>query len=251
MRWVVRFKSNPQAQLRLFCFPYAGGSTLIFRRWAEALPASVEVCPVELPGRGSRLNETPFAHLMPLAQATVAALAPFLDRPFALFGHSLGATLAFEVARLLRDEQQRTPVHFIVSARRAPQIENPEPPIHDLPEAEFMDEVRSLNGTPQDVLEHPELMAMMLPLLRADFCVSETYVYQPGAPLDCPITVYGGLQDEHVLREHLEAWSEHTTKGFTLRMLKGDHFFINTEQPLLLHVLARDLHRIVSGLAVK
>ncbi|HEY0385456.1 MAG TPA: thioesterase domain-containing protein, partial [Pyrinomonadaceae bacterium] len=182
---------------------------------------------------------------------TAHALAPFLDKPFAFFGHSMGATLAFEVARLLRDEKRQMPVHLFVSARHAPQLPDPEPPIYDLPEAELKEELRNLNGTPPEVLEHPELMELMLPLFRADCRVSETHTYRPGSPLDCSITAYGGLQDQHVRREHLEPWREHTTGAFTLRMLAGDHFFIHTSHTLLLRTLSRDLYQIVASFALQ
>jgi medium-chain acyl-[acyl-carrier-protein] hydrolase len=161
----------------------------------------------------------------------------------------MGATLAFEVARLLRDEKRQMPVHLFVSARRAPHLSEREPPVHNLPEAEFIKELGRLNGTPPEVLEHPELMELMLPLLRADFCVSETYTYQPGLPLDCPVTVYGGLLDQHVSREQLEGWREHTTGPFALQMMMGDHFFINASQPLLLRALSVDFGRIESSLS--
>ena len=239
-------RPNPQASLRLFCFPYAGGRNLIFRGWQEGLPAAVEVCPVELPGRGRRLREPPFTKLTTLVEATAEAILPLLDKPFAFFGHSMGAMISFELARRLRREHAPTPVHLFVSGRRAPHIPDTDPPTYDLPEPEFLDELRRLNGTPQEVLEHAELIQLMMPLLRADFEVVQTYRYTPGPPLDCPITAFGGLHDVEVPREYLEAWRDYTAAGFTLRMMPGDHFFLHTAQRLLLQVLAQELQRLAS-----
>ncbi len=175
--WLRSPKPNPQASLRLFCFPYVGGGALIFRTWPNSLPATAEVCPVELPGRGTRLKETPFTRLLPLVQALAQALLPHLDKPFAFFGHSMGALISFELTRQLRRLYGLVPLHLFVSAHRAPQLPDPDPPIHTLPEAEFMEELRCLNGTPKEVLEQPELMELMLPILRADFALCETYIY--------------------------------------------------------------------------
>jgi medium-chain acyl-[acyl-carrier-protein] hydrolase len=244
-RWFAHVKPNPQASLRLFCFPYAGGSALIFRKWVDALPSFVEVCPVQLPGRGNRLDEEPISCPDALVRAVAEALAPHLDKPFALFGHSMGATISFELARLLRREGAVMPQHLFISGRRAPQVPDREPPLYNLPEQELRDELHKLGGTPVEVLEHPELMEVMLPLLRADLTVAETYVCTAEPPLDCPISVFGGLQDKDVTREDLLAWAEHTTGRFTLRMLAGDHFFLNTAQPLLLRTLSQELYQLL------
>lgn len=240
--WLVRPKLRAQAVLRLFCFPYAGGGALTFRSWAERMPLEVEVCAVELPGRGLRLRESLFTQMLPLAEAVAHEIGPYLDRPFAFFGHSMGAILAFEVARVLRRAGKLEPAHLSVSARAAPQVVEADLMTYDLPEPQFLGELQRLNGTPREVLEHPELMQMVLPLLRADFEIIQTYPYRDQAPLTCPISVYGGLQDKEVTLEDLEAWQPQTTGSFSLRFLPGDHFFINTAQPLLLHTLTRQLY---------
>ncbi len=239
--WIACPKPSPQALLRLFCFPYAGGGVSIFRAWSDGLPADVEVCPVQLPGRGTRLMEPPFTRLSPLIQALAQALFPLLDKPFAFFGHSLGALVSFELARQLRRQYAMQPVRLFISADRAPQIPNRDPAIHNLPEGEFLVELCRLNGTPRQVLEDEELRQIMLPLLRADFAVYETYGYSTEPPLNCPISVFGGLQDQRVNRGDLEAWREQTSISFSLRMFPGDHFFLNTTQPVLLRVLSQEL----------
>ncbi len=239
--WIACRKPNPQARLRLFCFPYAGAGTSIYRTWPAGLPADVEVCPVQFPGRGTRLMETPFAQLWPAVQALAQALAPLLDKPFAFFGHSLGALVGFELARQLRRESGVQPVRLFVSADRAPQIPHRGRPIHALPEGEFLDELRRLNGIPPKVLEDVELMQIMIPVLRADFAVYETYVYSTEPPLNCPISTFGGLQDDRVSRGDLEAWRDQTNLSFSLRMFPGDHFFLHTTQQLLLQLISLEL----------
>ncbi|HEV2800643.1 MAG TPA: alpha/beta fold hydrolase [Pyrinomonadaceae bacterium] len=243
--WVGRLAPNPQARLRLFCFPYAGGSAHAFRAWPEKLSRiGVEVCPVQLPGRGSRMSETPYTRLAPLVEAIAAGLRPLLDKPYAFFGHSMGALTAFELARLLRREgAPALPAHLFLSAASAAHLVEFERPTYDLPEAEFIEELRRLSGTPPEVLEHPELLSLLIPLLRADFAVCQTYEYAPEAPLNCPITAFGGLEDDEVPRARLEAWGEHTTAAFKLRLLPGDHFFMHSSQTLLLDTLAQELAR--------
>jgi len=234
-------KPNPQARLRLFCFPYAGAGASIFRTWSGGLPADVELCPVQYPGRGTRLTETPFTRLAPLVDALAQALRPLLDMPFAFFGHSLGALVGFELARQLRKQSGVQPVRLFVSADRAPQLPSRHRPIHALPVPDFMAELRRLNGTPSKVLEEAELMEIMLPILRADIAVHETYEYSIEPPLGCIISSFGGLEDHRVTRDELEAWRGQTSESFSLRMFAGDHFFVNAAQPLLLQVLSQEL----------
>ncbi len=237
--WIPFRKPDPDARLRLFCFPYAGAGALIFRTWSDGLPRDVELCPIQLPGRGTRLMERPFTQLSPLVEALGQALVPLLDKPFAFFGHSLGSLVGFELARWLRRQHGVHPVRLFVSAGRAPQIPHRGPPIHALPRKDFLAELRRLNGTPSELLDHQELMEIMLPLLRADFALYETYAYSTEPPLNCPISAFGGLQDHRVNDSDLEAWRSQTSDSFSLRMLPGDHFFLN--QPLLLQVVSQEL----------
>lgn len=218
-----------------------------FRSWSDSLPLTVEVCAIELPGRGSRLMEPPFTQLEPLIQELTRVLLPYLEKPFAFFGHSMGALVSFELARILRQEYDLSPVHLFVSGRRPPQVPDPDPPIHTLPEPEFIDELRRYNGTPEAVLENAELMQLLLPTLRADFAVIETYVYTPDPPLNFPITAFGGLEDWKASCDDLEAWREQTSADFSLQMFPGDHFFVHSAQPLLLQGLSRKLHQYCAG----
>jgi medium-chain acyl-[acyl-carrier-protein] hydrolase len=248
-RWFTCFKPNPQALLRLFCFPYAGGGTMIYRTWPKYLPDTVEVWAFQPPGRGNRLCEAPFTNLEALVEATVPALTPFLDKPFAFFGHSLGALVSFELAHKLRETPGTGPVHLFVSGRRAPQVADTDPIIYNLPEPEFIEELRKLNGTPDEALKDPELMELMIPLLRADFEICESYTYASKPPLECPLTAFGGLQDKGVTREQVEMWRDHTVRSFSVRMMRGDHFFLHSYESILLGALFRELCHIVSGLS--
>jgi medium-chain acyl-[acyl-carrier-protein] hydrolase len=186
--------------------------------------------------------EPPFTQLSSLIPALARGLFPLLDKPFALFGHSLGALVSFELARHLRGQYGLHPVRLVISASPAPQIAYRDQPMHTLPDGEFVVKLRGLNGTPKEVFEHEELMEIVLPFLRADFALYETYVYATDPPLTCPISAFGGLRDRNVSHRDLEAWRDQTTGSFSLRMFPGDHFFLNTTQPLL-QVLSQELHR--------
>src|SRR5215213_1036394 len=239
--WLAPFGASPRSRVRLFCFPYAGGAAHVFRQWPQRLPADVEVCAVQPPGRGSRMRERPFTSLTELVAAAARALRPFMDRPFAFYGHSMGAAVGYELARRLREEGQAGPSHLFVSGSRAPQLPDTHGATYDLPEPEFVEELRRLKGTPAEVLDNAELLQIMLPLLRADFAAIQTYRYAEGPPLVCPLTAVGGLEDEDVKPEHLAPWRELTTGEFSLHMLPGDHFFLHTARDMLLEIITRQL----------
>ncbi|MBE9016055.1 putative thioesterase [Chroococcidiopsis sp. CCALA 051] len=242
--WIARSQPNSQAKMRLFCLPYAGGGAMTYRRWADSLSPSVEVCAVELPGRGMRLREKPFTRLDALVEAIAIAIRPDLDKPLALFGHSMGAIVSFELARLLRRQYGIDPVYLFVSGRRAPQIPHPKPPTYNLPEPAFLAELRRLNGTPAAVLENTELLQLVLPTVRSDFEALETYRYQPEPPLDCAIAAFGGLSDAETNIQELEAWTEQTTAAFSLYMLPGDHFFLDSAQAQIVQCLTQHLQLV-------
>lgn len=246
--WVIRPRPNPKAALRMFCFPFAGGNAATYRAWPELLPPEVELCAVQLPGRGARLREQPFRQIEPLVAALLPALQPFLDRPFVLFGHSMGSLIAFELCRALRQLRRPGPLHLFVSGRFAPQLPDPDPPCYALPEPEFIQELRRLQGTPEEVLNNPDLLELVLPLLRADFELSETYRYLPGPPLGCPISAFGGAEDHEVSAAGLDAWREQTRSTFRARTLPGDHFFLVPRQAELLAAVSEDLAHLLRHL---
>jgi medium-chain acyl-[acyl-carrier-protein] hydrolase len=240
--WLSIPNPNRQKSHRLFCFPYAGGAAAIYREWGNKLPSSIEVCPIQLPGHGTRLREAPFKKIEPLVESMAEALLPYLEGSFAFFGHSMGAIISFELAHLLRREHKPMPEHLFLSGRPAPHLIQKEAVTYDLPEPEFIEELRRLKGTPREVLEHPELMSMISPVLRADFELCQTYKPSPRPPLECPFTVFGGLQDQDVTRAQLEGWRDYTSSSFILRMFPGDHFFLHNSAPLLLRMIAQELN---------
>ncbi len=240
--WVLRSRRQVQGRLRLFCLPYAGGAASAYRFWADGLSPDVEVCPVQLPGRGSRFREPPFRRLEDLVPALADGIDPLLDGPFSLFGHSMGALVAFELTRELRRRGARAPVLLAVSGHQAPQRPEHEPPFSHLPDAEFLEEVRRrYDGIPEEVLAEEELLQLLLPVLRADVQALENYAYSREAPLACPISCYGGEDDPHVSVADLEAWRDETSAAPTVRTFRGGHFFVESAQAEVLRALGQDL----------
>lgn len=245
-KWLLFPKPNPGASLRLFCFHYAGGSAQAFHAWSADLPPTVEIGMIQLPGRGQRLAEPKMTHLLPLSRIIAQALQQYIDKPFAFFGHSLGGLLCFEVTRSLRRENHLEPVHIFISATHAPHRRNRDESLSTMPKTALVKKLRELNGTPPEVLRNDELLDLLLPTIRADFELCETYEYHPEAPLDCPLTIYGGIEDHEVERERLAAWSEMTTGPSIIRMFPGGHFYISTSESIFLQTFARDLLRLCS-----
>lgn len=239
--WINIVRPNPHALLRLFCFSYAGGAASLYRTWQDILPAEVEVCALQLPGRENRLMEPLFTNLTPLIDDLASEIRPYLHKPFVFFGHSMGALVSFELTRKLRSIQAELPLHLFVSAFRAPQLPDPDTPIHALPYAEFIDELHRLNGTPRSVLENSEIMQIMEPILRADFSICETYIYQPEPPLHCPISVFGGLQDADISQAQLADWQHQTRRTCKVAMFEGDHFYLTDQRASLLQNISQQL----------
>lgn len=246
-RWFLTRAVDERAKLNLFCFPYAGGGAQVFYRWHRAFPPSsgIQLYPVQYPGRGARMRERPFTDCAPLVEALERVVVPLTEKPFAFFGHSMGAVVAFELARRLRARHGREPSHMFISGRQAPQLPSRERPTYDLPEQEFVAELRRLNGTPPEALEHPELMEMLLPIIRADFQLAETYVCTEGPRLDCPFSIFGGVGDEDVTREDLAGWCEQTNGPCSVTLFEGDHFFLQTAEESLLRAVGRTLSSYV------
>jgi surfactin synthase thioesterase subunit len=239
--WLLLRPGRPKALLRLFCLPYAGGGSSAYRDWQSGFPSEIEVCPVQLPGRENRFSEPPATSMPSLVRALAAGLRPFLDRPFALFGHSLGALVAFELCQELRSMGQPVANHLFASARRAPHLPDRRPPIHHLPDEAFVAELRRLNGTPEEVLGDSDLMELILPTLRADFTIAETYRWKQRPPLDCPITVFAGRDDPETTPAEVEGWRTHTRGALRVELLPGDHFFVYHSRSQLQAAILREL----------
>jgi len=235
--WFVRLRPDPGAAMRLYCFPYAGGSIPVFRSWLSELPGTVEMIIVQLPGRGTRILEKPYGNAADAVPDLVEALLADVDRPYAFFGHSLGALLCFEAARTLQQLGKALPQVVFASGRSAPQMPDPNAPIHRLPDPAFIQKLLEFDGTPKEVLENPDLLEIFLPVLRADFQMNETYQYYPGPKLGCDLMVFGGDQDKRVPLTHLHAWSALTNCDFSLKIFAGNHFFLHSEQKLLLKTI--------------
>jgi surfactin synthase thioesterase subunit len=242
-RCLTGLHSRSAPRLRLFCFPYAGGTPSVFRDWRDHLPADIEIVSVLLPGRGVRIHEEPYDAMGPAVREVADAIEAYADRPFAFFGHSMGALLAFEVAHALRARGRRVPLQLFVSACRAPHFHGTQT-THELPSSRLIAVVRELGSVTED-LGGSDLVRRRLPLLRADLSICERYELTPHPPLSCPITAFGATDDPIVSGDELEHWSEYTRASFVKRTFAGDHFFVHGERRTpLLRALRRELEHL-------
>lgn len=234
--WLLR---TPQAspQLRLICFAYAGGNARMYLPWQQELGPEIEICAVQLPGRGTRRDETPFTSLSELVPVLADILHPKDGVPYAFFGHSLGALIAFELARYFAGHGVRMPERLIVSAANAPARRNKPRGLHTMDDDALIAELKAFNGTPPAVMKYRELLLMALPMIRADFAMSETYRYQAGPLLDVPLTVFAGREDPLTSPAQIEAWAQETSAPCDVHWFGGDHFFINDEADAVLSLL--------------
>ncbi len=239
-RWIAA-EVDRAAAVRLFCLPHAGGGGSFFGPWDAALGPEINVCPVVLPGREGRITEPAFDRMPPLIDALVAELLPHTDQDFAIFGHSMGSAVAYELAARLERDHGRRPRCLLVSGRRAPQLPARRPPMYVLPENGFTERLRMLNGTPREVLDDEALLRLFLPTLRADFAVNETYVPVPGPPLSCPVSALTGSADPEVTVEEMAHWRSATTGDFSLRVFYGDHFYLKSRPGDVLEAIRQDL----------
>jgi len=224
--WFVSTCSRPEANVRLFCFPFAGGGSSVFSTWKGQLD-NVDIKAVQLPGRESRFRDTPISDFNVLMPLLIEAIEGYLDKPFVFFGHSLGGLIAFELARHLRDRSLALPEHLIISGKQALGVTPRRKPICNLPDEEFIIELEKYAGTPKEILASKELMQLLLPMLRADVTLFDLYKKRdPQPPLSCPITVLGADDDPFVATEDLPGWKSQTSSDFDLRILSGDHFLL-------------------------
>jgi surfactin synthase thioesterase subunit len=237
--WLIR-RPGPARRLRLFCLDCAGGNALSYLPWQEHLDPSVEICAIQLPGRGARLAEAPITSMRTLIQALAGAIAPRMDLPFAFFGHSLGALLAFELTRYCQLRYMTLPRRLFVSGCNAPRYRDPPRGLHRLPDEELILELDHYGGTPPELLQHRELMAMVLPAVRADFSLVDAYEYRSSLPLQVPITALAGRHDPHMTPEQALGWASETKGTFHIEWFEGDHFFVHSERDAVLRCIRRD-----------
>ena len=244
--WFQQLHVNPQAGIRLFCFPYAGGNPAIFREWCGALGGRAELFAMQLPGRGVRFAEAPLRSVGLIVHHLANAILPLMDRPCVFFGHSNGALICYELARELARRGEPGPEHVIVSAKRAPHLPRLGPVVFDLPDAQFIEVLRDYEGTPPEVLSDAELLACLLPAIRADFGLSDLYQHRAGFPLACDMTLFGSLNDRYVPFDDLLAWREQCKGRSATKVFDGGHFFLHqhaahliAEVALVLDAVAR------------
>lgn len=218
---------NSSAALQLFCFPFAGGGTATYRPWLKYLHRDIELITVQLPGRGSLLEHRPFDTMLDLVAELSAHIKGTIEKPYVFFGHSLGSKIAFELARELLRQHCPLPIHFFASGAGAPFKPRTAAMIHQLPDAEFIRRIGALNGTPEKILQNEELMRFMLPVLRADFKLIETYLGDRSCELPIPLSILGGEHDEAIARDDLLAWQEVFHTATDVKFFPGGHFFIN------------------------
>lgn len=237
--WLRSYHGAHVAPVRLVCLPHAGGSASYYLPVSRALTPHIEVLSVQYPGRQDRRAERPIGTLQELAADVYAQLRHSDERPVALFGHSMGASVAFEVARLMEADGAE-PAHLFVSGRRAPSAHRDER-VHLRGDADLVAEMRRLDGTPAGLLDDPDVRRMFLPVMRDDYRAAETYRYVPGPALHCPVTVLVGDRDPKVDLAEASAWRDHTTGRFAMRVYAGGHFYLNSHQAAVLDTIRSSL----------
>jgi medium-chain acyl-[acyl-carrier-protein] hydrolase len=243
-----RLRVNSAARIRLFCFPHAGGGASLFVRWPRAMSTDLEICPCQLPGHEDRIKEASFTEASALLDALTAELDGLLDRPFAFFGHSLGAHVAFQLAHRLGARGGPSPVHVFVSGSSAPGVRLPTG-VAALADTELLAHVvRWYGGIPPALLREPELVAAVLPAMRADFQLFDQMATAPAPPLDAPISAFGGLEDPTVSQLDLGLWASLTRSRFRLQMFEGDHFYLRGAEAPLLQNIAHDLEVVARSI---
>lgn len=238
--WIPR-RSGAQRQCRLYCFSYAGGSALTFSGWQDAVDPALEICAIQLPGRGERFHEAPHRHLGELVRTLAEVIASDSDLPFALFGHSLGGLLAFEVSRFQMAHGLALAQHVFVSGCSAPRYRSPSRGLHLLEDAALLEALAEYQGTPAELLAHRELMELVLPTIRADFSLVEDYLYAARAPLTMPVTVLAGRTDQFDSPQQVQGWAEETVAPCRIAWFDGDHFFINGQRRAVIDCIEQDL----------
>ncbi len=242
-KWFLRTSSKTSAKFRLFCLPYAGGDSSIYTPWVNQIPDFIELLPIQLPGRSIRIQEPAISSMTELVDQIYLSMLPLLDKPYMLLGHSLGGRVGFELLHKINKTNAPPPKHFIASGSKAPHLPRTNNITYNLPDEEFIEELRKLNGTPSEVINNRELMEFLLPMLKADFCISDNHVTKQKTLLDCSISVFHGEEDTLVSESDARAWQKHFSKPINFQVFSGGHFFINENSDDLLSSLKSILRR--------
>ena len=226
--WFLKSQSKTETKLRLFCFPYAGGSASVFSDWHKYLPDFVELCAIQAPGRGRRFTETPISCLKTKVALVHRELIQYTDIPYIFVGHSNGALLAYELARELQNSGNCNLAHIILSAKRPPHLPEIKPQMHDLPHSEFIRKLKEYDFTPDEILKNDELMELFSPMIRADFSLSETHQHQSKPLLDASASIFWGSRDSDVPFNDVIEWNQLISGNLDLVEFNDGHFFIDS-----------------------
>lgn len=239
-RWLP-FGTPDTGATRVFCFPHAGASAAAFAPWQRLADPAVTICPAQPPGRAERLREQPHRDVQSMVDDAVSSLRDQFTGRYALYGHSMGALVVFELARRLRELGLPQPAHVFVSGRPAPQLPEKRLQLRDLPTGQLVGELRRMGGTPDMLLRDPELLEAFLPMMRADFSVNEAYTYRDEAPLSVGLTALGGWSDPRATEPELRSWSAQTSSRFACHLFVGGHFFAEQHAGQVLELIRDEL----------
>jgi surfactin synthase thioesterase subunit len=230
-------------KINLLCLPYAGGSSVVYKKWGRYFDESINIIPVELAGRGKRLSENFYKDMESAIDDIYKISAPFIEEgEYALYGHSMGSTIAFELCQRIISENKRQPVHLFVSGRYPPDVSKKSKCLSKLPDKEFMDEILRLGGTSKEVFDNKELCSLFVPIIKADYRIIEEYKYiNRNQKFNCGITVFNGRSDEDVTYEDALEWGKHTSVGCGVYEFDGDHFFINNKAKEITDIIKKTL----------
>lgn len=242
-KWILCPQKQPDAKLRLFCFPFTGGGESIFYNWPKYFPDDIEVITIRLPGRESRINEKPYRKMVKLVGDLADGILPLFDKPFLFFGHSMGAHISFYLARHLRKKNMPHPSYIFASGARAPHLQatDSETLNYKMDDNEFIGKLNEQGSIPKEIYRNRKILEFVLPVLRADMEILNTTKYTEEAPLDCSISSFGGVYDNKVSRDDSEAWKKHTCGDFRLSMFPGKNLFLNTQQRHVIDAIIRDI----------
>lgn len=250
--WFLIPKPNKKADLRLFCFTYAGGNAEVYHGWTDYLPENVEMIAIQYPGRMKRVNEKPFTRMTELVKSIAEEIKPYINKPFAFMGHSMGALIAYELARHNRNMGYPMPRHLFLAARKAPHIQNVHPHIHKMSTEECISIIRSYDAVPEAVINNKELFALILPVIKGDFEMIETWEYEEDS-LETPITAFGGINDTLANRQDMEAWKRFTTSDFKTYIFPEKHFFIHNEEvkKTMIAIISKTLQKYYNNNSIR